>query len=42
MVPHPILEAHGWHIAPDGSVFLVAAAQSVLVEEALCDGLLEP
>lgn len=38
---HPLLEAHLGDVAADGSVLLVAAAQGLLVEETLCDGLLK-
>lgn len=38
---HPLLEAHGGDVTPDGRVLLVAATERLFVEEALGDGLLE-
>ena len=40
--PHRLLEAHGGNVTPHGCIFLMAATESLLVEEALCDGLLKP
>ena len=38
---HPLLEAHCWDVTPHGCILLMAAAQRLFVEEALCDGLLK-
>ena len=39
---HPLLEAHSRNVTSDSCVLLMAATQSLLVEEALSDGLLKP